>query len=221
MKSTEYRYLDQGACELLVNALARVIERQRGASLPPSGSGKIEIRIASVCFQALVEMIDSNSGVGFVNADQGHPAYAMGRRGKIDAVAGGDGPKTNTLFKLLQRFPPVLHEQIQDLRTWPKFCSFAFRASHSPSTASLLGQVTVDGKGLPGITVSISGRQEAKMLTDANGQYTFTGLRAGNHTVEISCFDPTNIAFSATIASIEVAVGESKVCSFEGTYMRE
>ena len=81
-----------GADHLLIEALARVIERQRGEALPRSGN-PIERRLESVCFRALVEMIESNSGVGFVNADQGHPAYAMGRRGKIDAVAGGDGPE--------------------------------------------------------------------------------------------------------------------------------
>ena len=88
-------------------------------------------------------------------------------------------------------------------------------------TASLMGMVTVEGMGLPGITVSISGRQEAQMLTDDNGQYTFTGLRAGNYTVEISGFDATDVGFSATSNAIEVAVGESEVWSFDGTYVRE
>ena len=88
-------------------------------------------------------------------------------------------------------------------------------------TASLMGMVTVEGTGLPGITVSISGRQEAQMVTDANGQYTFTGLRAGNYTVEISGFDATDVGFSATSSAVEVAVGESKVWSFDGTYVRE
>ena len=88
-------------------------------------------------------------------------------------------------------------------------------------TASLMGMVSVEGTGIAGITVAISGRQDAQMLTDANGQFTFTGLRAGNYTVEISGFDPTDVAFSATSSAVEVAVGESKVWSFEGTYVRE
>ena len=114
---------------LLIEALARVIERQRGEPLPRSGN-PIERSVDSVRFRALVEMIESNSGVGFVNADQGHPAYAMGaRRGKIDAVTGGDSPEDSCLFKILQRFGPEHHEQIQDLRTWSKFCSFAFAAT--------------------------------------------------------------------------------------------
>ncbi len=88
-------------------------------------------------------------------------------------------------------------------------------------TASLMGMVSVEGTGIAGITVSISGRQDAQMLTDDNGQYTFTGLRAGNYTVEISGFDATDVAFSATESTLAVSVGESKVWSFEGTYVRE
>ena len=88
-------------------------------------------------------------------------------------------------------------------------------------TASLMGMVTVEGEGLPGITVSVTGRQEAQMLTDDNGQYTFTGLRAGNYTVEITGFDATGVAFSSTSSAVTVGAGESKVWSFEGTYVRE
>ena len=88
-------------------------------------------------------------------------------------------------------------------------------------TASLMGMVTVEGEGLPGITVSITGRQDDQMVTDDNGQYTFTGLRAGNYTVEITGFDATGVAFSATSSAIEVSAGESKVWSFDGTYVRE
>ena len=88
-------------------------------------------------------------------------------------------------------------------------------------TASLMGMVTVEGQGLPGITVTISGRQNAEQVTDANGQYTFTLLRAGNYTVEIADFDPTDVAFSQASAAVAIAVGESKVWSFDGTYVRE
>ena len=88
-------------------------------------------------------------------------------------------------------------------------------------TASLMGMVTVEGEGLPGITVNITGRQDAQMLTDDNGQYTFTGLRAGNYTVEITGYDATGVAFSSTSSAVTVGAGESKVWSFEGTYVRE
>ena len=61
-------------------------------------------------------------------SDQGHPAYALGRRGEIDPVTGGDSPEDNCLFKTMQRFSPKPHEKVQDLRTWSKFCSLAFAA---------------------------------------------------------------------------------------------
>ena len=88
-------------------------------------------------------------------------------------------------------------------------------------TASLMGMVSVEGAGLPGVTVSISGRQEAQMQTDDNGQYAFTGLRAGNYTIEISGFDQTDVAFSSASSTETVAVGATKVVPFEGVYVRE
>ncbi len=88
-------------------------------------------------------------------------------------------------------------------------------------TASLTGMVSVEGVGLPGVTVSISGRQDAQMQTDGQGQYTFTGLRAGNYTIEISGFDPTDVAFSSESNTATVAVGATKVVPFEGVYVRE
>ena len=34
-------------------------------------------------FRALVRMIKTNSGDGFLNSDQGHPAYLLGAQGKV------------------------------------------------------------------------------------------------------------------------------------------
>ncbi len=88
-------------------------------------------------------------------------------------------------------------------------------------TASILGMVTQEDVALVGAIVVADGPTNHRTETDQHGQYTFTGLHAGSYSVEISGFDPTNVAFSATTASVEVAVGESKVCSFEGTSVRE
>ena len=87
-------------------------------------------------------------------------------------------------------------------------------------TSSIMGTVTVENEGLSGITVTLMGTGQSETLTDGNGQYTFTGLRAGNYTVEISGFDDEDVAFGGTASSATVAVGESKVVSFEGTYLR-
>ena len=87
-------------------------------------------------------------------------------------------------------------------------------------TSSIMGTVTVDNEGLGGVTVTISGTGDSETLTDGNGQYAFTGLRAGNYTIEITGFDDEDVAFGSTSSAAEVGVGESKVVSFEGTYVR-
>ena len=83
-----------------------------------------------------------------------------------------------------------------------------------------MGTVTVENEGLSGVKVVLSGVSGSETLTSANGQYAFTGLRAGNYTIEISGFDTDDIAFGATSSTAQVSVGESKVVSFDGTYLR-
>jgi SdrD B-like protein len=53
-------------------------------------------------------------------------------------------------------------------------------------TASIDGQVFVDASPWPGLTgwcVQLSGPVSATALTDANGNYAFTGLPAGTYTI--------------------------------------
>ena len=80
----------------------------------------------------------------------------------------------------------------------------------------------MENEGLSGITVRLSGAGDSETLTDASGQYAFAGLRAGNYTIEITGFDDEDVSFGSTgtSSSATVAVGESKVVSFEGTYLR-
>ena len=87
-------------------------------------------------------------------------------------------------------------------------------------TASVMGSVTVENMGLGGVTVALSGMSNATATTDGNGQYAFTGLRMGSYSVEISGFDSDEIGFSNTSSAVTVAVGESKIVSFDGTYLR-
>ncbi len=61
---------------------------------------------------------------------------------------------------------------------------------------------------------------EGQTTTDDSGQYSFTGLRAGTYSVEISSFDTNEVSFSSTSGAATVGVGESKVVSFDGTYLR-
>ncbi len=87
-------------------------------------------------------------------------------------------------------------------------------------TASVMGTVTADDQGIGGVTVALSGVSPATTTTDDNGQYAFTGLRSGSYSVEISGFDSDEIGFSSTTSAVAVGVGESKIVSFPGTYLR-
>ena len=87
-------------------------------------------------------------------------------------------------------------------------------------TSSIMGTVTVENQGLVGVTVKLTGPSPSETLTDASGQYAFAGLRAGNYTIEISGFDEDDVAFSSTSSAATIAVGESKVVTFQGTYLR-
>lgn len=87
-------------------------------------------------------------------------------------------------------------------------------------TASILGSVTVEGDGQGGLAVRLSGLSDASTTTDASGQYTFTGLRAGAYEVVISGFDADAVGFSSTSKRTTVGVGETEVVSFDGTYLR-
>ena len=74
--------------------------------------------------------------------------------------------------------------------------------------------------GLGGVTVRLSGMGDGETTTDDTGQYAFTGLRSGTYSVEISGFDAGEVGFSSTSGAATVGVGESKVVSFDGTYLR-
>ena len=82
------------------------------------------------------------------------------------------------------------------------------------------GTVTVENTGLGGVTVRLSGMADAQTATDNNGQYQFSGLRAGTYAVEISGFDMDEVGFGSVSSSATVGVGGTKILSFDGTYLR-
>ena len=56
--------------------------------------------------------------------------------------------------------------------------------------------------------------------TDADGNYDFSGLRAGDYTVEISGFDAEKYVFDPASQSVSVAAGDSSNVSFAGALTR-
>lgn len=116
-------YDGSGDMYYIAQALVRKIASDGGESLPKSGRGiYYGDRFEELVFRAIVEMIASNSGVGFHNCDQGHPAYRVGVDGGIGM---GDGPGENRLFQLLQTFDQKYHQGVCDLSTWDSFCRLA------------------------------------------------------------------------------------------------
>lgn len=53
----------------------------------------------------------------------------------------------------------------------------------SSPTYSLSGTITLNGTAYEGAAINLSGSSSGSTATDANGEYTFTGLGDGNYTV--------------------------------------
>ena len=70
-------------------------------------------------------------------------------------------------------------------------------------TATVMGQVSVEGEGLADVTVSLSGEGENQTrMTDESGQYTFDELPAGNFQVGISGYDTDDYSFETTSKNV-------------------
>jgi len=87
-------------------------------------------------------------------------------------------------------------------------------------TSAIIGSVTVEGEGLSGVTVTVTGRGRLQEPTDGNGLYGFTNLRTGTYTIEISGFNTQDVEFDRTRSTEIVDVGQSSVVTFEGTRVR-
>lgn len=88
-------------------------------------------------------------------------------------------------------------------------------------TASIVGRVSVEGTGLPGVTVEVTGRgEELSSVTNNEGQYAFGRLHAGTYSVEISGFDTAEVAFPTTTQHVTVGSDEAKSVYFDGTSLR-
>jgi len=76
----------------------------------------------------------------------------------------------------------------------------------TPSTFTLSGAITLNGAGLSGVTVSITGAGVGSIATGANGAYSFVGVRNGNYVITPSIpgysFTPSSATFSVHDANI-------------------
>ena len=84
-------------------------------------------------------------------------------------------------------------------------------------TSSVTGTVTVEGMGLGGIMVALTGTESQSATTGEDGGFSFSGLRAGDYTVEMSGWDPDRYVFDETSESFSVGVGAQMMVDFMGT----
>ena len=94
---------------------------------------------------------------------------------------------------------------------------------HYIRTSAVEGQVVIEGEGLPGVTVVLSGGpadESYTTMTDADGMYRFEELRPGDYTVSIDGFDPRDYEFAATSDDVSVNLDETATVDFTGTLLR-
>lgn len=89
------------------------------------------------------------------------------------------------------------------------------------ATASVFGTVTADDEPLPGVPLRLTGgaagdSSTAQTVTNAQGAYTFAGLRAGIYVVTMLS-SPAGVVFSDTVQSVTVAAGEGAEVHFSGS----
>ena len=81
--------------------------------------------------------------------------------------------------------------------------------------------MTVDGTGMAGVMVTLGGgAEDSTDTTDADGSYSFGGLRKGEYTVSITNPDENRYEFGSTTESVNLAVGQSQSVSFAGSMVR-
>ena len=84
-------------------------------------------------------------------------------------------------------------------------------------TASVSGSVMVEDMGLGGVMVALTGTESQSATTGDNGSFSFTGLRMGDYTVEMSGWDPDRYVFEETSQSFSLSVGAQHPVEFMGT----
>ena len=102
----------------------------------PSPFAYLSFSDKQLLYQGLLSLVTSNSGHGFTNGDQGHPAYAVGRRGNKDDMDFGDAPDRNRLFQMMHSLSVDLsaaeidgNSEIRDyIFAWSDFCHLAYSA---------------------------------------------------------------------------------------------
>lgn len=83
-------------------------------------------------------------------------------------------------------------------------------------TAVVTGAVMVEGVPLSGISMALTGVESQSTQTDGTGSFTFSNLRAGDYTVEMSGWDPDRYVFAEPTQSFTLSTGQTRPTNFMG-----
>ncbi len=86
--------------------------------------------------------------------------------------------------------------------------------SSTPQSSSISGQVSLGGTGLSDVTMILSGAGSATVVTDASGNYAFSGLANGSYTITPS---KSGLTFSPINSTQTVRGGDITAINFTAT----
>ena len=90
----------------------------------------------------------------------------------------------------------------------------------APIFGSVSGTVSVEGSGLPGVSVNLLGAASQSATTGTSGGYSFGNVPAGTHSVQISGA-PVDVAFVSPSSVVTIATsGQTATADFSGNYIR-
>jgi N-acetylneuraminic acid mutarotase/surface antigen len=98
-----------------------------------------------------------------------------------------------------------------------------FTATANSTGYTITGHVNLDGAGMPGVTVTLTGAGSASTVTDAKGSYTFTNAANGSYVLNCSAagyiFDPSPVSIEINGADYTVPyiIAASAVYTISGT----
>ena len=154
--------------------------------------------------------------------------HAMGESAETDMTAGGfafTGLRAGTYTITISGFPEdVSFETVMvEVEVEVGDVGQADFTGHFIRTSAVAGQVIIEGEGLPGVTVTLSGGPAGDShttMTDVDGMYRFAELRPGAYTVSIDGFDQRDYEFASTSQDVSVNLDETGTVSFTGTLLR-
>ena len=90
----------------------------------------------------------------------------------------------------------------------------------APILGTVSGTVSVEGSGLAGVIVNLSGAASQSASTGSSGGYSFDNVPAGTHSVQISGA-PDEVTFGSIATAVTITTsGQAATADFSGNYIR-